>query len=101
MSELVKNAADPNQVRAAHRKEKEKEHCDRQNLLDVLSTRQGRSVMWRLLEHCNVLDLGFRPDSETQYFNGKKSVAAWLMKEITSARQEALFEMSKEAQGDR
>jgi len=94
---LVRNAADETQVKAATQKQKTDEQRLQDDFLMVLDSEQGRRILWHIMEHCNPLDMRWRPDSETQYHNGKKSVAAWLTKEITSASPRAYLLMQKEA----
>lgn len=98
MDALVKNSADPAQVRAAGQKEKFRERSSEDDWHNVLNTAAGRRVVWEVLEQCGLLNCAYRPDSETQFYAGRKSIGAWVVTKVTASNKEALYQMSKESE---
>lgn len=93
---MVKNAADPKQVKRAANKEQFKKDNERSDLSKVLETPEGRRVMWRLLEHCKVFGSVWDPSSRIHYYAGKQDVGHFLMAEIVDAGEDYLLAMMKE-----
>lgn len=97
MEPLVKNAADEEQVKKAARKEKSEEDRFQNAMLDMLDSKPGRLVLWKILEHCRVFGSVFQ-EGRVEYNAGKQDVGHFLMGKITEARPEALIEMMREKQ---
>lgn len=95
---LVKNAASPDQVRAA--KEAEQFMSD-ERLNDwriVLSTPEGRRVIWRVLEQCNTNKSVFAIDHGTiSYRAGWQDAGHYVLAEINEADPRAFLRMIEEA----
>ena len=98
---LVQNAADRKQVTDAKEKERGKREQDLNDLITVLNTKEGRRVLWRLLEHCGVFSSVFDPSARIYRNSGKQDVGHFIMSEISEADQEFLFVMMKENQGEK
>ena len=93
---LVKNAADPEQVRNAKVKEKNQRQEELNDLACVLNTKAGRRFLWRILCHCRVFESIFQTSSQIYYNSGIQDVGHFLMAEISESNQEALFLMMRE-----
>jgi len=97
---FVGNASDVQQVKKAGHKEKLKEKEDVKDLKEVLSTREGRRFLWRLLTECKVFSSIWTPSAQIHYFAGRHDLGLWLMAEIENADQEAFLTMLKEKNSD-
>lgn len=78
-------------------------HRERQRELNdlrvVLSAREGRRLVWRLLGHCRVYGSVMHQDPYIHAYNsGQQDVGHFLMSEIIEANPEAYLVMTKEAQ---
>ena len=93
---LVKNAADPVQVK----KSKKKSGLDRkQELLDLeylLSLPEGRRVFWRLLGKAGMFRSIWEPSAKIHYNSGKQDYGFWLFGEIEQASQDFMLAMMRE-----
>lgn len=94
---LVKNAADPAQVKWAAQTEKDREEQARNDMRAVLAIPQGARVIWRVLEHCRVFSSVLEPLERIQANAGRQDVGHWLMTEIEQSDDGALFRLMVEA----
>lgn len=94
---LVKNAADKEQVKKAAMTQKQREIQAANDLRFVLSSRQGRRFIWRILCYCNMFQSIWRPSAEIHKLAGMQEVGLFLTGEITQVDDEAYFLMMKEA----
>lgn len=95
---LVTNTASAKQVEKAEQKAARKAKRDLEDMRAVLTTVEGRRVIWKILSFCKVFaSPGFVPDSNFLYFNsGEQNVGRFVMNEITNADEGKLFQMIKE-----
>lgn len=97
MSSEVKNAADAKQVKQAEENIEFKEDAQKRDLIDVLSTPQGRRVLWRVMEWSGCEGTPHRQTNELTYMAiGSGDVGRWLKAEILNAGETFLFNMMKE-----
>lgn len=68
----VRNAASPEQVKRAARKERERAELQRASLKAVMGTPAGRFVLWDLLERAGVYRSIFHPSSQIYYLAGRQ-----------------------------
>lgn len=96
---FVKNAADPKQVKDAARKEKRVREEELADVAALLTTAQGRRVLWRMLVYCKVFAEVFDDSTpnRTAFNAGVRNVGLFLMQEITAADETAFFLMMQEA----
>lgn len=96
---LVKNTADPKQVKFAGRKVKEARELELEDLRSLLATAPGRRFIWRVLGYCKVFADVFDDSTPTRTaFNaGVQNVGHFVMAEITEADEEAFFKMMRES----
>lgn len=94
---LVQNAADESQVAKATKHEKNDENRFREDMQTVLSSKQGRRILWRLIEECRVFESIYDPGNRVYYLAGRRDVGAMVMSWITNTSEDALIMMMKEA----
>ena len=68
---------------------------DLEDLKWVLSTRQGRRFMWKLLEGCNIFKSCFTGNSSTFYNEGRRDVGLEVFNKVVRF-QDSYLEMQKE-----
>lgn len=95
----VRNAADPEQVRRAGKKDRDREELFRASLVLVMQTAPGRAVLWGLLERAGVYRSIWSPNSEIHYNAGRQDFGHELMATIIAADEEAYLLMEREARG--
>lgn len=98
----VTNAADPQQVESAAKKEA----LDLQQRIDdirvVLSTRAGRRFLWRKLVESGLFRSDFYGDPSYSYFvSGVRNAGCQLLAEIEAADPTAYPRMAQEAKAER
>ena len=70
----------------------------RQDVEMMLSTKNGRRFLWRMLTHCGIYQDIHNDDArETERLLGRRSVGLWLMQVLGDIDQDKLFLMMKEA----
>jgi hypothetical protein len=97
---LVKNAADEKQVKDAKFTVEERRRQELNDLRFVLSTRQGRRALWRLMAFCKAFASIWDSSAKIHYNAGKQDVGHYLIGEVEAADQEAFFLMMKESKED-
>lgn len=95
---LVGNAADSEQVKRADRKVRSRDRNDVADLKIVLASAEGRRVLLRILEHCNVFKSVYHAEASEIYRNcGRQDVGHFLLSTITEAsEQDGLLVMMRE-----
>lgn len=95
---LVGNASSPRQVKAAGESTKRERDRWKSQLLVVSETPEGRAVLYRFLDRCNVWETSFSDESNRMAFNeGQRNVGLWLLAELGGVNPDALSQMTKEA----
>lgn len=95
---LVGNAADPKQVKQA---KDDEELLRDQELSDVqvmLSSKEGRRYMLRLLRRCYIYRTSFTGNSQTFFNEGMRSVGLKILADITEGSPDLYQTMIKEGQ---
>lgn len=93
------NTADPRAIRKARQKEKQQRREELKDLQDVLSTKAGRRVIWKILSRAGV----FRVDWEAgnhgynDLCTGRRTIGNELMSEIQAIDPELYVTMAREA----
>ena len=95
----IKNAADPVQIRAAHRKQRETKQDATKFWAGVFATAIGRREMWNLLQEAGAFEVQFAcgpngfPQVEATWFKagasnyGLRLYHSWLLAEPEGVRQ--------------
>jgi hypothetical protein len=95
---LVKNAADPAQVAEAGRKERRSQQRDWNDVRVVMSTKEGRRFVFKILSMCRMNKLSFNPDNPnwTAFNEGARNVGLAIQAEVIQAAPKAWSEMISE-----
>jgi len=94
---LVRNAADPRQVRFAQRKEREAAELERAALQAVMKTPEGRLVMWSLLERAGIFRSVWHPSAAIHYNSGRQDFGHELMAQLVDLDEDLYQLMEREA----
>ena len=95
----VKNAANPQQVKAAAKKEETQRDRELNDLRHVLSSVQGRRFLWRMLGFCKVNGSVWESSARIHYNSGQQDVGHHMLAEIIAADEDAYLNMMKESKG--
>lgn len=68
----------------------------RKEMREVLKTREGRNVLWRILEQCHLFSSIWRQSAEIHYLAGKQDVGHYVLAEILDADEDAFIIMMTE-----
>lgn len=97
MKKPTMNAADEKQVKNLQSEEEKERELELADLRNVVSTPQGRRVLWRLMTHCRVFGSVFNHSGSMTYYNaGMQDVGHFIQAEVITAKKEAYFEMMRE-----
>lgn len=95
---LVRNAADPDQVKNAKARVKRTREREIQDITWVLSTKMGRRFFWRYLEMTGLFRTSMDAAMNRTFFNeGERNVGLRLMADLDEAQPEAFILMKKES----
>jgi hypothetical protein len=95
---FVKNAADPKQVKEAKQKEKFGREQELRDIAFVLSTIEGRRLIWRYLGVTGIDKVSFNGDVNwTLFYEGQRNVGLKLKADIMDSAPMALIQMMTEA----
>lgn len=98
MIDLVRNAADPKQVRNATRKEKDLRTRELDDMRAVLRTVEGRRFIWRLMGWSGFLQNPSHQRGDMTHQNiGRGDAGRFLLSEILEADENAYMAMQSEA----
>lgn len=98
MKYLVKNAADPEQIKEAEIKTKFNREDELNDLRKIMENGFGRRFLWRLMSHCRAYSSVCDPSNPhmTYYYAGRQDVGHYLMDEVTSADKALFLKMIQE-----
>jgi hypothetical protein len=86
MTDLVRNAADPRQVKHAGRKERDARKRDLADLRELMGSAVFRRFAWRLMGFCGYGENPTHARGDMTHQNiGRADVARWLVSEIGEA----------------
>lgn len=92
---LTRNVASPRQVKAATKKQKQREREEREDLSSVMTTPAGRRLLWRWLQFCGTFESVISDNPLVMAHNsGRQDVGHMMMAEMTKANPQAYLEMS-------
>lgn len=94
---MVRSASDPDQVKNARVDEKVRRANELADMRAVLSTPEGRRVLWRQLSQCGLFESITVQSSEIYVRSGRRDAGLALIAEITTADPEAYLLMQREA----
>ena len=95
---FVRNAADKKQVKAAGQKEKFGREQELRDVASVLSTIEGRRLIWRYLGITGIDKVSFNGDVNwAVFYEGQRNVGLKLKADIMESAPMALIQMMTEA----
>lgn len=95
---LVRNAADPEQVRKAKQTEAERGRSEDDDLRNIMSAPVGRRFVWRLLGEFGIYRSIYDGHGGRMSFNaGKHDTGLWLMAQIQRVAPHEYLVMQAEA----
>ena len=94
---IVKNAADPEQVRKAKQKVESLNDRRLNDVREVLNNKRGRRFIWELLEFCGVFKTSLADEHVIFYNEGQRNVGLKLLADINEAAPEAYIVMLNES----
>jgi hypothetical protein len=95
--DLVRNAADPQQVRHAARKQREQEERFQASLRRVLAAPEGRVVLWSLLERAGIFRSIWDPSAKIHYNAGRQDFGHEILALCLEADEELYQLMERDA----
>lgn len=93
----VRNAASPDQVRRAERREKRLAELSRAALVEVMRSPAGRMVLWDLLERAGIYRSIFTTNAEIYYRAGRQDFGHELLAMILEADEAGYEVLEREA----
>lgn len=93
---LVRNAADPAQVKRAERKERDRVERFRTNLTAVMATEAGRQVLWELLTRAGIYQSIWDPSSKIHYNAGRQDFGHEMLAALLDADEDLYQLMERE-----
>jgi hypothetical protein len=98
--QAVMNAGDPEQVKAAAERQRDRADLEKEDLLVLLASPAGKRFLIKILGACNVWDVGHYEAGLMTYMKGARDIGTTLLREILLADPKAYFELAKiEKQG--
>lgn len=96
---LVRNTSDRSQVRKAKKTERQQKIEEQGNLESVLTTYDGRALLWRILSRCHPKHTSHRGEEthSTSFQEGERNIGLWLEAVICEADLSAYQMMQTEA----
>lgn len=88
---------DEDQVEEREKKIKLAQEREIEDLREVLATRVGRALVWRLLERCHIYHSAPLDLQEITRFEGGRDVGLWLWNECFTSNPNAYSIMQQEA----
>jgi hypothetical protein len=89
------NISDETQVKSARIKEKLGRDREIADMKYLLSSMQGKRVLWRYLEECGVFRSSMTGNSQTFFLEGRRDIGLRILSDIMEANPDAYLEMSK------
>jgi hypothetical protein len=95
-SSLVRNAADPKQVKFAEQFEKRRDERFRVAIASVMATQEGRAVLAGLIRRAGVYRSVWSPSSEIHYNAGRQDYGHELMADLVAVDEDLYQLMERE-----
>lgn len=92
----VKNAADPEQVKEAKRKELWDKKREKEDMKELMQIPAFRRFIWRIISFCSVFDDIWHPSAVIHRSAGQQRVGQVLLSMAKEADQEKFFQMWRE-----
>lgn len=83
------NAGEETEVKERKTKAQLKREQEIEDMKQLLNTRFGRHVLWRILSQCGVYKLSFTGNSTTFFNEGHRDIGNYIINEISEADKKA------------
>lgn len=93
---LVTNAADRSQVSKADKAVKSAREYYMDSLKNVMASKDGRRVLWDVLEKCKIYSEIWEPSAKIHHNAGMRSVGLSVLADITECDEDLYLIMQKE-----
>jgi hypothetical protein len=90
------NSSNEQDVSSAKANDKNKRKTEQGDLRQLLSTKWGRRMVWRILERTGQHRTSFTGNSTTFFNEGQRNIGLWLVDEVLSADTNQYLTMIKE-----
>jgi len=90
------DASNEQEVKRAEQKAKNQRDTEIADLKNLLSSKRGRRIVWRILEQTGMHRTSFTGNSTTFFNEGQRNIGLWLVEQVLSADTDAYLEMVKE-----
>jgi len=90
------NASNEQEVKNATLTDKNKRDTELGDLRQLLKTKWGRRLVWRVLEKAGIHRTSFTGNSTTFFNEGQRNIGLWLESEVTDADTNGYLQMIKE-----
>ncbi len=91
------SSAEEEDLRQAKTRQEQLRRQEKDDFRRVMSSMQGRRLVWRLLERCGIYRTSFTGESSTTFFNeGRRNIGLWVTDEIFESCPEAHNQMTSE-----
>lgn len=100
---LVKNSADPQQVKDAKEKELRGREKELKDLCEIANLHSGAGLrlFWRLLHRSGMFNSSYAPDNRIYFLEGERNIGLYLQKDLNDADPEIMIRMLKLDKGER
>jgi hypothetical protein len=99
LSKPIRNAADEGGLESQRQAEHNEKRRRRDDLKQVLGTREGRRLLNRLIQMCGVYDHGFEPSGQKMaYEKGQRDIGVMIVADIKEVSPESYLTMLRESE---
>lgn len=95
MHKPIKNTSNEQEVRQAEQAAKVSQESFDSQLKYVLSSDQGKAVIWKILGDCRIFQTSFTGSSETFFLEGKRSIGLNILADIMRVDPESFVKMQQ------
>ena len=101
MSKPQRNASQEGELESQRQREAIAQKQNREDLIAVINTRQGRRLLYRFIKLCGVFEHGFEPSGQKMaYDKGQRDIGLVILADIKKVSPKALVDMERESLED-
>lgn len=90
---VVRNAADPDQVKKAGPKAKRRRERELADIRMILQSEEGKRFIWNLIRRCGVFEVNVDPTSRVYFHEGRREIGLKVLADVTEADPDTLVRM--------
>jgi len=95
---ILSSNSDQEEIKKIKLTQGDKRSGELDDIKEVLSIKEGRRFIWRILSKCGAYRSIWEQNSKIHYNAGQQDLGHFIMAEITEADEELLFQMMREQQ---